>query len=158
MSFFLSNLGYEGGSGVSSHHTGRGGLAASYWQTRNLSYDLSVSREQYPAFASLHDATGNVIGRIGGLEHTTPIDFDVRYHFITDARWQPYLGLGAHYLHASRSQVVDNRFSPEATAGVFFRISPRLQLRMGARQMFSSTDAPRWDPAFRPIVGLSWKF
>ncbi len=158
LSFFLSDIGYEGGSGVSSHHTGGGGLALSYWQTGNLSYELSVSREQYQTHALLYDGNGVVIGRLGGLEHTTPIDFDVRYHFNTEGRWQPYIGIGAHYLHAPRSLVVDNRFGPEAAAGVFFRISPRLRLQLGARQLLSSNAQPSWDPGFRPIIGLSWKF
>jgi len=146
LSVFVSNPGFRGGTNFGSHYTGGAGVGMSYWWTRNLSIDLAAAREQYVA----------VNGAIGGIHSVTPVDLVARYHFFTDGRWQPYTGLGARYVRAPLQ--LQNRTTAEAEAGVFLRLSPSLQLQLGARQALNRSSGPSWDPAFKPVIGLSWRF
>jgi outer membrane protein W len=159
LSVFASNLGYQYSSNSGSHTTGGGGLALSYWWKKNWSGSVSVARENYDLYTP--GPPGELsLYRVGRV-HTTPIDLEVRYHFVNDSRWQPYFGWGAHFLRTAQDSPggpVHNRWGPTATAGVSLRITPRLYLDLSARQILRQGSNPSWDPGFKTMVGLGWRF
>jgi len=95
-----------------------------------------------------------------------PIDATASYHFFTDSRWKPYLGVGARYVSDSVRVIGplgDNRFSrrstdPEITGGIIFQFNPRLGLRFDARQILGSSRDIGADARLHASAGLSLRF
>jgi outer membrane protein W len=95
-----------------------------------------------------------------------PVDATVSYHFLTDSRWKPYLGVGLRYLSSTVRDVSplnSDRFTsrtlnPEVSGGVTFQFRPKLGLRFDAKQTFGNSSSVLGDGKFSGSVGLAFRF
>jgi hypothetical protein len=93
-----------------------------------VSAQLSISSEQHRTYNYVVDQIGFVNFVTPSSFRSRPIDLAVRYRVLNDPRWQPYRGLGAHYVRAPN---VDSEFGYQSHLGpeiVEHRISTRRSL------------------------------
>jgi outer membrane protein W len=141
------------------------GLALSHMFNDRFSGDLAVTSKRVGSSFTTYP--------LEGFPTTTtyanriyPIDASASYHFFTDSRWKPYLGVGARYVSDSvrvTGPLGDHRFSrrstdAEITGGITFQFNPRLGLRFDARQILGSSRDFGADAKLQGSAGLSLRF
>jgi outer membrane protein W len=91
--------------------------------------------------------------------HSYPVDVATRYHFFTNARWQPYLGVGARYVNGPETDLeqFDSRFSAQAVGGVDFNATDRFGLRFDAKRLLRG-DSAFFDDTLKLSAGVTWRF
>lgn len=95
-----------------------------------------------------------------------PVDANVSYHFLTDSRWKPYLGVGLRYLNSTVQGVAplnnyrlkSRSLDPEVSGGVTFQFRPNLGLRFDAKQTVGNSSSALGEGQFSGSVGLSFRF
>jgi outer membrane protein len=94
-------------------------------------------------------ASGSIAG-IGMLGSATygPAAFTVHYHFNPDGAFQPYVGVGASYMHifdtsdgAMNNLEVDDTFGPVVQAGAEYRVNERWGAFIDVKQAWLTTEA-----------------
>jgi outer membrane protein W len=145
------------GSGYSSNDgffgDGALGAALEYRFSPRLGVELSLSGARH------------VVGFVRANQFfeesvtTYPLDFMGQYYFSTGGPWKPYLGLGVHYVDAPRSPVgpLEDRLSPQFSAGVEYLIGSRLSLTLDAKRLLRDRYLP-YDPELKASVGFGWRF
>lgn len=101
---------------------------------------------------------------------TYPVDVMMRYHFLNDSRWTPYLSAGAHYVNGPGNELAStplpagmtlqhfgSRLSAQVGVGTKFRITPRLGLQFDLKRQLRH-DGVFYDPLTRGSFGVNWKF
>jgi outer membrane protein W len=141
------------------------GLALSHMFNDRFSGELAVTSQHTGGSITTYPFEGSPTTTTYS-DRIYPIDATASYHFFTDSRWKPYLGVGARYVSDSVRVVGplgDSRFSrrsidPEITGGITFQFNPRLGLRFDARQILGSSRDFGADSKLQASVGLSLRF
>lgn len=117
-------------------------LSGTYMFTRNWAFDILAA---YP-FA--HDINLEVVGLPGseklGDVDVLPPTFSVQYHFMPDADFQPYAGLGVNYTTFSSNidgLDLDNSFGIAAQFGVDWMLNDQWLLNFDLRWIDIESDA-----------------
>lgn len=138
---------------------GRFGVSFERMFAERLSLQAAASYERHRSYPYVVEDDGSIT-EVGSQRLTVyPIDVTARYHWLNDTRWKPYLGLGAHYVAAPN---VDRRFRYQnhwdglIDGGVTFLITPQIGVFVEGRQLVG--DRESYDPLFRVLAGLSWRF
>ena len=159
LSFFASNpgLGYSSTGGTNA--SAGLGIAFDRMFTPRVSAQLSIASEQHRTYPYVVAPNGSFQQVTPRSFQTYPIDLAVHYHFLKDSRWQPYLGLGAHYVsapHVGSQFGYQNHLGPEIVGGTVFRIGPSFGIVLDGKVTLG--DREHYDPSFRPSVGFTWRF
>lgn len=157
LSVFASDLGFTRSEGAGSDFSGGIGAALEYRWSQQWALELSVTREERTTGFGRIGADGSV--QLEHREvHAHPVDLTAQYQFRTASRWKPYAGAGLRYVSGQTSTFQKQySLSPEIIGGVHFMITPELSLRFDAKQRIGNDDAA-FDSAFKPSIGLGWKF
>lgn len=155
LSGFFSNPG--GGSSPNGTFFQAGyGVSANYFFADHWSGKLSVESERRGFLTSTTlDPTGTYFVPQYERLRVLPVDALVLYHFATDNRWKPYLGLGAEHQNYPRG--LGSRTSPEVNGGLTFLITPHLGINADVKQSLDNNhfnDGPQRRVAF----GIGWRF
>ena len=138
---------------------GRFGVGFERMFAERLSLQAAVSYERHRSYPYVVEDDGSIT-QIGSQRLTVyPIDVTARYHWLNETRWKPYLGIGAHYVAApdvDRRFRYQNHFAGVVNGGVTFLVTPRLGILLEGRQLVG--DRESYDPIFRVLAGLSWRF
>ena len=91
---------------------------------------------------------------------TLPIDVAARYNFTADSRWKPFIGAGVRYVNSEQfsgaSRFNLSRVEPELVGGVAWQVR-RFSVLFEAQQLVGN-HAGSTDPAFKPSVGIGWRW
>jgi outer membrane protein W len=161
-------------SDVSISHTDQSGtdFDASYGVAFNHMFNKYLSGEVSVTSQRIQRNVSDFGSSIPVTHHSYtdtlyPIDANVSYHFLTDSRWQPYVGAGLRYLNNTflytGGPLGDGRVStrtvdPEVAGGITFQFRPNLGLRFNARQIVGNSHSVLGDSALSGSVGLSFRF
>ena len=122
-------------------------LSGTYMFTRNWAFDILA------AYPFNHDINAEVVGLIGSEKiadtDVLPPTFSIQYHFMPDADFQPYAGLGVNYTTFFNTDVVgggasldlDNSFGVAAQFGVDWMLNDSWLLNADLRWIDIETDA-----------------
>ncbi len=141
------------------------GLALDHMFNDRFSAELAVTSQHAERVITY-------VGPTGGPSVNTysdrlyPIDANVSYHFLTNGRWKPYLGVGARYvsdsLHFSgpsaSHRFTETSIDPEISGGITLQFNPALGLRFDVKQIIADRRPYVADPYFKASVGLSLRF
>ena len=159
LSVFVSDPSFSA-SGHQTNLEGGFGVAISRMFSDRFSVELSAASESHRTVRSV--LTDGVVSFQSLRVWTHPVDVTARYHFLTDGRWKPYVGTGMRYVTV-RNSYSNGRESDlrmiegELSGGVVFQVRPELGIFFDAKQVLGS-GSNRADPAFKPSLGLSWRF
>ena len=165
VTLFVSDVGF-GWSGSSGVEYGADyGLALSHMFNDRFSGELAVTSQSAGGTVTTIPLEGFPT-TVRYSNRVYPIDASASYHFFTDSRWKPYLGVGARYVSDSVhviSGLSDHRLTrhstnPEITGGITFQFNPRLGLRFDAKQVIGSPRDIAADTRLQASVGLSLRF
>jgi outer membrane protein W len=163
VSFFVSDLSFTSGANGTNFDSDFG-AALNHMFNDRVSAELSVTSQRIDRHITTY---------LDGFPTTTiksdrisPIDASISYHFSTDGRWKPYLGVGARYISDSvrlTGPLGNYRFTrrstePEISGGITFQFNPRLGLRFDLKQILGSSRDSFADVQFKSSVGLSLRF
>jgi outer membrane protein W len=164
VSVFVSDMAVTHSSVGTFVNAGYGG-AFDHMFNNHISAELSVTsqrmRQTFTTFSSAGQAT------YGSYTKTLfPIDANVSYHFLTDSRWKPYVGVGLRYLSSTvqniaplnNSRYTSRTVDPEISGGVTFQFRPNLGLRLDVKQTVGNSGAVVGDGRSSGSVGLSFRF
>ncbi len=156
VSIYAANPGLFGGDGFGTHYTGGAALSLSHFWTPRFSTELVAAAERdYDGYV-LFNRDGSV-RESQELGYTTyPIDLLAQYHFRTDWRWRPYVGAGMRYVNRPATFMNGTKLAAEIEGGVLFMLKPRLAIVFDGR--LAAAQSVRWNPSFKPSVGLGWRF
>ncbi|HXH40238.1 MAG TPA: OmpW family outer membrane protein [Thermoanaerobaculia bacterium] len=165
VSVFVSDLAISHTSAEGTNLETSYGAAFSHMFNRNWAAELSVTSQPVQR-TNIYLAAGQPPIYSTFRDRLYPIDANVSYHFFTNSRWKPYVGVGARYLdYKTRldlpTGVVRNsqRFvDPEITGGVTFQFRPNLGLRFDAKKIIGTSQSVLGDSVFSGSVGLSFGF
>jgi outer membrane protein W len=164
-----------------------GGVGAelSYKLSRQVSVELAVAAEEHQITTTRFVPVGSNSATFAPVtfyesDRTYPVDVTAKYSFATESRWRPFAGFGFHHVSAPNTHPSGRQFemptqptpfSPvretvfadvnaaEVTAGVAFRLTSRVGLEGGLRQLLANPRAQdAFDPRTRVNLGLSFSF
>ena len=163
-SIFVSDMSITHSSVGTFVNAGYGG-AFDHMFNNHISAELTVTsqrmRQTFTTFSSAGQAT------YGSYTKTLlPIDANVSYHFLTDSRWKPYVGVGLRYLSSTVQNVAplnsyrytSRSVDPEISGGVTFQFRPNLGLRLDAKQTVGNGGFVVGDGQTSGSIGLSFRF
>jgi outer membrane protein W len=159
LSFFATNPGLSYSSKDGANASAGVGIAFDRMFTPRVSAQLSIASEQHHTYPYVVAPNGSIQQVTPRSFQTVPIDLAVQYHFLNDTHWQPYLGLGAHYVsapHVGSQFRYQNHLGPEIAGGTVFRIGRSLGIVLDGK--IALGDREHYDPSFRPSVGFTWRF
>ncbi|MEA2236189.1 MAG: OmpW family [Thermoanaerobaculia bacterium] len=164
VSVFVSDLSFTSNASGSSFDSDFGAALEHMFSDR-FSAELSVTSQRIDRYATTY-TVGGLPATITSSDRVYPIDAGVSYHFFTQSRWKPYLGVGAHYVSDSvrgTSPVGNYRFSrrstdAEVSGGVTYQFNPRLGLRLDAKQILGGSGDFGANAKLKGSVGLSLRF
>ena len=117
-------------------------LSATYMFTPNWAFDILA------AYPFTHDINAELVGVPGSVKlgdvDVLPPTFSVQYHFMPDADFQPYAGLGVNYTNFSSNidgLDLDNSFGVAAQLGVDWMLNDKWLLNFDLRWMDIESDA-----------------
>ena len=152
-----SNIGYSSNRGTFGSTSY--GLAFDRTLTPRLSAQVSIGFERHHTY-NYFVTPGGGFQQITPLAfHTHPIDLAVRYHFLNDTRWKPYLGLGARYVrqpNVGSEFRYQNHLGPEIVGGTAFQFTRSFGLVLDGKLYLG--DREHYDAQFKPSFGLLWRF
>jgi outer membrane protein W len=135
LTVFLSDVTDTGVARV--HQYGGFGAAFSRTITPNLSAQLSVASEEHYSYGYYFIGPDIKRPLTPQTLRTFPLDLAVRYHWLNDTRWKPYMGAGLRYVgvphNADPGFRYHNHLNPEIVGGVELRLRPNLGLTLDAR-------------------------
>ena len=149
------------------------GLAWDHAWNKRWSTDASVTWDHRHALVSNFDNTF-VTTKREGFE-TYPIDVMMKYHFLNESRWTPYVSAGLHYVNAPDLKIIvfqqvaggglapvtfdrfGNRLSAQVGVGTSFRITPRVGLQFDLKRQVRQNGI-FYDPLTRGSFGVNFKF
>lgn len=144
-SIFVSNPSFGWSESGGSVADGGFGVAFERQFTPRISGVVSAGLERYHAFDGATRSTFEVV----------PIDVVARYHFFTDRRVSPYVGLGGRYVDAP---VADpSRFTLEFDGGLVFRAGRSFDVFADYKRGLAER-GPRYDPQSKFSAGVRWRF
>jgi len=149
LSIFRSDLDESGGVGVSYER-----MFAPRW-----SVQAAVAVEHHHSYNYVVEDNGAITLVPRERLKTMPIDLTVRYHWLNETRWKPYLGLGAHYVAAPDADPrfrYRNHLEAAINGGTLFMLTHDLGLMLDGRIYLGSHES--YDQSPRTSIGLSWRF
>lgn len=159
LSVFLSNpwIGYGSPSGVKA--SSGIGLSFARMFTPRVSAQLAVASEAARTYPYIVTTQGDIASVTSRSFHVYPVDLTVRYHFLNDTRWKPFLGLGDHYVGAPNvgSEFgYRNHLGGLLIGGSEFQIGRSFGLLLDGRAVFGKHEP--YDVSSRVNVGFNWRF
>jgi outer membrane protein W len=153
---FFDSPNYWGTDTQGSHVDSGYGVALRYFNTPEFSTELSVAKHDQRV--TVYDFS-NLAAPVITTYHARimPIDLVTSYHFRTEGRWKPYVGLGLHYLSVSDAPRLDSRLGLQITGGVAFNVTPHFFVRADAKRVFVNNTQP-YEPDVRALLGVGWRF
>ena len=155
ISIFYSNL--SGGTSSSgTHFNGGPGLRLTHAFNPVFSVEASIASEAYSVFRL---TTPTTFERVS--VRTDPIDVAARYQFVNESHWKPFIGGGLRYVSSREINRSGTRFDlwrvePEIVGGVAWQIR-RFSLVFEAQQLLGDHNLSS-DPAFKPSIGIGWRW
>lgn len=125
----------------------------------NLSIQLAIASERAETYPYIVNPTGTFTTVPPVSFRIYPVDLTVRYHFLNDTRWKPYIGAGAHYEaapHVGPEFRYQNHLGPLLVGGTAFEITRSFGLVLDGKAVFG--DHEPYDRALRSTVGFDWRF
>jgi len=165
ISVFISDLSVFHSSTDGTRVDAGYGASFDHMFSNRVSAELSVSSQRYKSFLTTFTPSG-VPTTVSFSERAYPIDANVSYHFLTDSRWKPYVGVGLRYVTATlhsgpgfgNQEFTSRSVDPEVSGGVTFQFKPALGLRFDAKQIVGSNRSYLGDPDFKVSLGLNFRF
>jgi outer membrane protein W len=134
------------------------GVALRHFSTPHWSTELSVARHyQYGAYFYAVDAGAPAVPPQSFRARVLPIDLITSYHFAPDRRFQPYAGIGLHYLAVLDGPGLETQRRLELAGGVAYRVTPHFLLRADVKRLLGGSSL-RYDPDTRAGYGFGWRF
>jgi outer membrane protein W len=130
------------------------GASANYFFSAHWSAALSVERADR-WFVLRTNGIDAPVPNEGGRFRVFPVDALVRYNFVNDTRWKPYIGAGLNY--ERRPLGISAQTALELNGGVTFAITPHLGINIDGKLQPHEAEINS-GPLFRSAVGLSWRF
>ncbi len=156
---FLTNGVISHSSASGTEASASGGMAFDRMVTSRMSAQFAVGFERHRTYSYVVEP-GGTFRQVTPLRFRTyPIDLAVRYHFLNDTRWKPYLGLGARYVAAPNvgSEFrYKNHIGPEIVGGTVFQIGRSFGLVLDGKVLVG--DHEPYDDPFKTSFGLNWRF
>ena len=82
-------------------------LMGTYFFTENWAFDILAAWPfKHDVNATVSDGTDTLSAKVAEIEHLPPT-FSVQYHFLPDAAFQPYAGLGLNYTTFTSEDLTD---------------------------------------------------
>lgn len=141
------------------------GVAFSRMVTPNISAQLAVAWERHQSYPYVVTPTGAFVPVDAVRFRTHPIDLSVRYHWLNDTRFKPFVGIGARYVGAPNISVDSNvvrrfdyrsHFGPEIVGGMSFQLTKSLGALIDGKAYFG--DRESYDNPWKTSLGLVWRF
>jgi len=129
-------------------------MLATRWSVRG-----AVAVERHSSYPYVVEDNGSITLVDSSHLRTVPIDVTARYHWPTDTRWKPFLGVGAHYVAAPNADArfrYRNHFDAEIEGGTQFMLNRSLGLMIDGRVL--GGDREPYDQPVKVSFGLSWRF
>ena len=114
--------------------------------------------ERHQSYPYVVSPTGAFVPIDAVRFHTYPIDFSVRYHWVNDTRWKPFVGVGVRYVAAPDVKAFgyQNHFGPEIVGGTAFQITKSLGVVADGKAYVG--DHEPYDQPWKVGFGLAWRF
>lgn len=184
---FVHDLGYVESESQGGHTSGGLGIALGHRWNEQWSTELSIAGDRHRMPVTIFRATADPAGNSVPVPvtetaslRTYPVDLLTNYHFLTMSRVSPFVGAGVRYVRAPhfdggvanttiittppatdfvpvRVTSFDDRLSPELAAGLSVRLSPGMNLNVGAERLLRG-DRIAYDPRTRARIGIDWRF
>lgn len=158
LSFFISQATLSSAS-YAVQGDNSNGLAFDRMLTKRLSAQVWITSERHETFGYVVRPDGSIQTTERVLFRTYPVDFAMKYHFVNETRWKPYLGIGARYVSAPQEGAEFRRLNivrPEVLGGTTFQFTPHFGVFVDGRVYFANSH--HYDEQFKPSLGLSWRF
>ncbi len=133
------------------------GLSLRHFATPHVSAELSVARHYHFVTVFYPPENGVAVPPERFRSRDLPIDALVSYHFAPQSRWQPFAGIGLHYLATSGAPEVESQTRLEVAGGLAFSVTQRFFVRADVKHLLGNS-ALFYDPATRAGVGFGWRF
>jgi outer membrane protein W len=157
VSAFVSDVAVTTRSSTGTAFDAAYGASANYFFSPHWSGSLSAERDA--RFFVVHEppavAGDAPVPVASGRFRVFPIDALVRYNFVNDTRWKPYVGAGLNY--ERRPLGLRAQTALELNGGVTFAITPHLGINIDAKLQPRETELNS-GPQLRSAVGISWRF
>lgn len=158
-SVFVTDAGFGWSSGRGTTASASYGIAFDRMLTQQFSAQLAIGSEGHRTYSYIVNPTGTFQAVDPVHFRTYPIDLAVRYQFLDESRWKPYVGLGARYVAApnvSSDFRYKNHIGPEIVGGTSFQIRRSFGLVLDGKLYLG--DHEQYDSNFKPSFGLLWRF
>ncbi len=156
---FLTNGVISHSSASGTEASASGGMAFDRMVTPRMSAQFAVGFERHRTYSYVVEP-GGTFRQVTPLRFRTyPFDVAVRYHFLNDTRWKPYLGFGARYIAAPNVGTefqYKNHIGPEIVGGTVFQIGRSFGLVLDGKVLVG--DHEPYDAPFKTSFGLNWRF
>jgi outer membrane protein W len=158
VSAFVSDIAVTTRSWEGTAYDASYGASANYFFSPRWSATLSAERDD--RFFVVHEqrtigGTDVLVPVASGRFRVFPIDALIRYNFVNETRWKPYIGAGLNY--ERRPLGLRSQTALELNGGVTFAITPHLGINVDGKLQPRETQ-PNAGPQLRSAVGLSWRF
>jgi len=154
---FFDNPGFRYSSVEGNSASSGYGASLRYFMTPRFSAELSIARHDRDVVAYDVSNPGAPVLLADYRVKAVPIDLISSYHFATDNRWKPYLGLGLHYLSVSGAPDAHSKLGLQLAGGVAFNVSQHFFLRADGR-LLPNHNTQRYEDQSRLLLGLGWRF
>ena len=151
LTIFISDISYLSNTFSKTHWYGGVGLAYSTFFTPHVSGEIAAAVEEHRSHTN--------IGVTPVTLRTYPIDLSARYHFFTESRWKPYLGLGVRHVDAPHGDPgfrYFNHVNPQIVGGVEYLVKPSIGITLDGKQIVG--ERATYDPWLKVSLGLNWRF
>jgi outer membrane protein W len=166
VSVFVSDVAFTSSASSGSRLDVSYGAAFAHLFSKHISAELSVTKQPFRRYVSTFSSRGELPVSFSYMDEVYPIDANISYHFITDSRWKPYVGVGARYLRDSflssgplgRYRLSFRSVDPEISGGVTFQFRPSLGLRLDGKEIAGGGESFLSHATFTGSAGLSFRF
>jgi outer membrane protein W len=158
-SVFVTDFGLTYSSASGTNYSSGIGFAFDRMFTPRLSGEFAISTEQHRTYPYIVAPDGSIRQVTPVGFRTYPIDLALRYHFLNDSRWKPYLGVGAHYIgapHVGSGFRYQNHIGPEIVGGTVLQLGRSFGFVLDGKVYLG--DRESYVPPFSPSFGLNWRF
>lgn len=159
VSIFVSQATFGWSSNHGTQLSGAVAAAFDRMLTPRVSAQLWIGTERHRTYSYVVEPNGAFRDVPPARFRTYPVDVAVRYHFLNETRWKPYIGAGARYVHApgvSSDFRYSNHVGPEIVGGTALNITRSLAVVADAKIYFGERE--QYDDQFKSAIGLSWRF
>ena len=142
-----------------SHANAGAGIAFDRMLTPRFSAELAIASERHHTYPYIVNTNGLFQEVTPRAFRIYPVDLAVRYHFLNETRWKPFIGVAAHYVgapHVGSEFRYQNHFGPEIVGGTVVQLGRSFGLVLDGKIYIG--DREHYVYPFKPSFGLLWRF